>query len=42
MRYLLIKIYGSKNANFDKDPPLHHCRNSLFFWKKAWLYFMLD
>ena len=30
MRYLLIKIDGNKNVNFDKDPPLHHRRNSVF------------
>ena len=35
IRYLLIKIYGDKNAHFDKDPPLHHRRNSVLFWKKA-------
>ena len=42
MRYLKIKIYGDKDANHDKDPPIHHRRNSVLFWKKAWLYFMLD
>ena len=42
MRYLLIKIYGDEDANFDEDPPLHHRRNSVLFWKKAWSYFMLD
>ena len=31
MRYLLIKIYGDEDANFDEDPPLHHCRNSVLF-----------
>ena len=44
MRYLKIKIYANKNDNFDKDIdiPLHHCRNSVFFWKKAWSYVMLN
>ena len=42
MRYLLIKMYGDKDANFNKDPPLYHCENSVLFWKKACLYFMLD
>ena len=35
MRYLLIKIYDGKNANFDEDPTLHHCRNSVLTWKKV-------
>jgi hypothetical protein len=42
MRYLKMKIYGDEDANHDEDPPIHHRRNSVLFWKKAWSYFMLD
>ena len=42
MRYLLTKIYGDENADPDNDPPIHHRRNSVLFWKKAWSHFMLD
>jgi len=42
MRYLLRKIYGDENANPDEDPPVHHRRNAVLYWKKAWSYFMLD
>ena len=42
MRYLLRKIYGDENANYDETPPVHHRRNAVLFWKKAWSYYMLD
>lgn len=42
LAYLLIKVYGDDNANPGKVPPLHHRRNSVLFWKKAWSYFILD
>ena len=40
--YLKIKIYGSADADPENDPPLHHRRNTVLYWKKAWSYFMLD
>ena len=42
MRYLRIKIYGDENADPANDPPVHHHRNFVLFWKKAWSHFMLD
>ena len=42
MRYCKRKIYGDEDADPDEDPPVHHRRNSVLYWKKAWSYFMLD
>ena len=27
--YIKRKVYGDKGANPDKNPPVHHCKNSV-------------
>ena len=42
LRYIKMKVYGDEKANPDEDPPVHHRRNAVLYWKKAWSHFMLD
>ena len=34
LRYIKMKVYGDEKANPDEDPPVHHRRNAVLYWKK--------
>jgi hypothetical protein len=42
IRYLKIKVYGNENAQIDNDRPLYYRSTTVYYWKKAWSYFMVN
>ena len=34
LHYIKMRVYGDEKANPDEDPPIHHHRNAVLYWKR--------